>query len=156
MHPFSRGSVHIKSSSPFEKPSVDPRYLSAPVDLDLHVLSMKYIRKLNTTTEPLASVTRACIKPDLSWDAKTSGTTTGQMDEQEAIKEWVRNGLQSMWHPVGTASMLRKEEGGVVDEKLIVYGTKNLRVVDASILPLVSHYWEKKTDLKRVYSLHDA
>jgi choline dehydrogenase-like flavoprotein len=33
--------------------------------------------------------------------------------------------------------MLPKEKGGVVDEKLVVYGTRNLRLVDASIFPLI-------------------
>jgi choline dehydrogenase-like flavoprotein len=33
--------------------------------------------------------------------------------------------------------MLPSEKGGVVDEKLIVYGTTNLRIVDASIFPLI-------------------
>ena len=37
---------------------------------------------------------------------------------------------------VGTASMLPKESNGVVDDKLKVYGTKNIRVVDLSIAPL--------------------
>lgn len=36
---------------------------------------------------------------------------------------------RSCWHPLGSASMLPKEEGGVVDKDLIVYGTNNLRVV---------------------------
>lgn len=38
-------------------------------------------------------------------------------------------------HLVGTASMLPKELGGVVDTNLVVYGTENVRVVDASVLP---------------------
>lgn len=31
--------------------------------------------------------------------------------------------------------MLPRELGGVVDSNLVVYGTENVRVVDASILP---------------------
>ena len=39
------------------------------------------------------------------------------------------------FHPIGTVSMLPKELGGVVDSSLRVYGTSNVRVVDASIMP---------------------
>jgi len=38
---------------------------------------------------------------------------------------------------VGTCAMMPKELGGVVNERLMVYGTNNLRVVDASVIPLV-------------------
>ena len=37
---------------------------------------------------------------------------------------------------MGTCSIMPKENGGVVDTRLIVYGTSNLRIVDASIVPL--------------------
>jgi choline dehydrogenase-like flavoprotein len=43
---------------------------------------------------------------------------------------------RSNFHPVGTASMLPRNKGGVVNGDLKVYGTKNVRVIDASVLPL--------------------
>jgi choline dehydrogenase-like flavoprotein len=39
------------------------------------------------------------------------------------------------WHPVGSLAMLPQSSGGVVSNKLKVYGTSNVRVIDASILP---------------------
>lgn len=39
------------------------------------------------------------------------------------------------YHPLGTAAMMPKHLGGVVDEMLMVYGTSNVRVVDASVIP---------------------
>lgn len=42
---------------------------------------------------------------------------------------------RSNFHPVATAAMMPREIGGVVDENLKVYGTGNVRVIDASVLP---------------------
>jgi choline dehydrogenase-like flavoprotein len=44
--------------------------------------------------------------------------------------------LNTEWHPLGTASLGPLGEGGVVSDDLIVYGTSNLRVVDASVIPM--------------------
>jgi choline dehydrogenase-like flavoprotein len=43
--------------------------------------------------------------------------------------------VSSNSHPLGTASMISKDLGGVVDSRLKVYGTNNVRVVDASVMP---------------------
>ena len=42
----------------------------------------------------------------------------------------------AVWHGVGTAAKMSKDLGGVVDSNMIVYGTQNLRVVDASAIAL--------------------
>lgn len=47
-------------------------------------------------------------------------------------------GFNRVWHVCGSCAMLPKEKGGVVDTRLGVYGVENLRVVDASAIPLIS------------------
>jgi choline dehydrogenase-like flavoprotein len=42
---------------------------------------------------------------------------------------------RSNFHYIGTAAMMPYELGGVVDTNLTVYGTTNVRVVDASVVP---------------------
>lgn len=37
---------------------------------------------------------------------------------------------------MGTAAMMSKDLGGVVDANLKVYGTENVRVIDASVFPM--------------------
>ena len=59
------------------------------------------------------------------------------MEDLDAAKDYIRTTAISNYHPVGTCVMMPKAQGGVVDKKLKVYGTTNLRVVDASIMPLI-------------------
>jgi choline dehydrogenase len=58
-----------------------------------------------------------------------------RLDKARAI-QLVKGAAISSWHVIRTCAMLPRDYGGVVDERLRVYGVKNLRVVDASIMPL--------------------
>ncbi|EKM58756.1 uncharacterized protein PHACADRAFT_135864 [Phanerochaete carnosa HHB-10118-sp] len=55
----------------------------------------------------------------------------------EKLKEFIGRNIATTWHTCGTCSMMPKDLGGVVDPELRVYGTKNMRVVDLSVLPLM-------------------
>lgn len=124
LHPLSRGSVHINSADPLAPPTIDPAYFSNPLDVDALVGGLRFCERL-IKTPPYSEA------KGIAYDPKA-----GMTDEEMA--DFVRYKMEPFYHPIATASMLPREDGGVVDSKLRVYGVKGLRVVDASVIPLVS------------------
>lgn len=59
------------------------------------------------------------------------------LDDDEAMKRAVLDRSQTAFHPCGTARLGRTVEEGAVDSRLRVHGIKNLRVADASIIPVI-------------------
>ncbi|KAI8711684.1 hypothetical protein NCS52_01432600 [Fusarium sp. LHS14.1] len=55
----------------------------------------------------------------------------------EALEDFIRSTVSNFYHPTGSCKMGSREEGGVVDAELKVYGVEGLRVVDASVMPLL-------------------
>ena len=127
-YPLSRGSVHIRSGSVADRPLIDPRYLSHPLDMEIHARHLRFIDTI-VATEPLASL---LTHPDRRIPAFAK--VGPNLDE---AKNYLRRTMISAWHPVGTCAMLPRDRGGVVDDRLRVYGSTNLRVVDASIIPFI-------------------
>lgn len=133
MHAFSRGSVHIESADPSAQPRVDPRYLSHPMDIEMLARALLYADNKVASTEPLVSL----LKKNNGRRIPAGLTATaGLGGDVERAKETVRQRLFTAFHPSGTCAMLPRKLGGVVDTRLRVYGTRNVRVVDASVFPL--------------------
>lgn len=105
------------------------RYLATQHDVEVLVKGIKALLRV-TQAEPLASkVVDRTGDGDPKLDHHLYKAT------RKEIEEFVRQRVNTLYHPTSTARMARKEDGGVVDEELKVYGVRGLRVVDASIFP---------------------
>ncbi|KAK7038486.1 glucose oxidase [Favolaschia claudopus] len=127
--PFSRGRVAIVSNDPFKYPYVHANYLNVSLDLDVMAAGLQLARTI-LQTPPLS---------DLSTGEVVPGAAVPDNEEGGSAADWrayIRQNYNSVTHPIGTAAMMRRELGGVVDGHLKVYDTANVRVVDASVLPM--------------------
>ncbi|KAL9126620.1 MAG: hypothetical protein Q9217_004358 [Psora testacea] len=123
MHPFSRGTCYITSADPYQPPAINPRWLTNPVDRQVLVEALRF-NELILETPPMQELQPAQFVPP----AHAS---------EDALNQIINNGIRTEFHPSGTLAMLPLEQGGVVNPHLRVYGTQNLRVVDAGIFPLL-------------------
>lgn len=127
-HPFSRGATHISSSDVDAVPDIDPRYFSHPLDLEIFARHIQALEGLRQRPE---------LSPFFKPDGKRNHPDAFNIGNLEGAKKYVLDTATTTYHTCGTAAMLPKEKGGVVDSKLVVYGTTNLRIVDASVFPLI-------------------
>ena len=123
MHPFSRGTCYIQSADPFQPPAIDPRWLTNPVDRQVLIEALLFNRRI-LATPPMMELQAAQFVPPVDADL-------------DAINQVINNGIRTEFHPSGTLAMLPVEHGGVVDSHLRVWGTQNLRVVDAGVFPII-------------------
>ena len=128
--PFSRGSIHINSTNPFSQPSINPNFLQLPIDTLVQSAIAVRIRDL-FATPPLSQHVTNEVSPGFAVVPQNAT----YVDRDGPWAEWVRGSFNGNSHPVSTCGMLGRELGGVVDKEGKVYGTRNLRVVDASIFP---------------------
>jgi len=127
-HPFSRGYSHISSGDINAIPEIDPRFFSHPADLEIMARHLQTLEALRQTKE---------LAPYFKPNGKRNHPDSFNIKNIDGAKKYLFDTALSTYHACGTAAMLPKEKMGVVDENLIVYGTNNLRVVDASIFPLI-------------------
>jgi choline dehydrogenase len=123
--PESKGYVRIRSADPFEAPEIQPRYLTEETDRRVLVAAMRLARAI-LKTKPLEPYydhedfpgDKVQSDDEMLAAAKERGTTT--------------------FHPMGTCRMgPDSDPTSVVDDELRVRGLEALRVVDASVMPMM-------------------
>lgn len=123
IRPASRGSVAISSPDPQSPLIIDPRYYEAPGDMEAMLIGLHKAMEI-AQQEPLRPVIQRMELPERE-----------PADEND-LKAHLREYSQTLYHPVGTCRMDSK--AGVVDPFLKVSGLSNLRIADASIMPLIT------------------
>ncbi|KAI8289267.1 hypothetical protein K4K60_009156 [Colletotrichum sp. SAR11_57] len=123
LHPMSRGTILLNTAQPESEMIVDYRAATNSIDLDVMAEIIKFMRRFMTTGD-LAQYQARELSPGtgVSTDAQLVSWARGQI-------------IPSVYHPVGTTAKMPREWGGVLDENLLVYGVKKLRVIDASMMP---------------------
>lgn len=125
--PKARGRIAIKSADVNEHPSILFNYLSHEDDIAAWRQCIRLTREI-MAQPAMAPFCGDEIQPGLD------------ISSDEAIDAWVRDNVESAYHPCGTCKMGRTDDpGAVVDTEGRVIGLDGLRVVDSSIFPTVPY-----------------
>jgi choline dehydrogenase len=123
IRPKSRGSVSLASANPTDQPIIDLNMLSHPDDLKCLIAGVRLVRKI------LAAPAFDKYRKEEYFPGK-------DVTSDEALGKAIKDKLGLEYHPVGTCKM-GSDDMAVVDTQLRVHGMPGLRVVDASIMPLL-------------------
>jgi choline dehydrogenase len=121
LHPESRGTVSVKNDNPLEAPVIQPHFLSAEKD------KVTLLRGLKKAIEVINA---SAFNPYSQGPMHLPVNSTND----EHLMEHIKKSLETLYHPVGTCKM-GNDNMAVVNDRLQVYGSKNLRVIDASVMP---------------------
>lgn len=127
LRPTSRGTVRITSADPRVHPAIAPNYLSTDEDRRVAVDAIRLTRRIVNTAAALKpySPEEFMPGPALQTDAELL-QAAGQIGT-------------TIFHPVGTCKMGRADDASaVVDTQLRVRGLAGLRVIDASVMPVIT------------------
>jgi choline dehydrogenase len=122
--PQARGRVWLRSADPADKPRIVTNSLSEPDDVASLVAGMELARHI-AAQAPMAEVALRELKPG------------NDVHGREDLAADLRRRLMLIYHPVGTCRMSDGGEDAVVDSALRVHGLERLRVVDASVMPVI-------------------
>ncbi|MBV9116549.1 MAG: GMC family oxidoreductase N-terminal domain-containing protein [Acetobacteraceae bacterium] len=124
--PESVGYVRARSTDPFEDPAIQPNYLADPMDRRVLLAGIRLARRL-LRTPALAQY----------FDHETLPGDRVQGDDE--LLDFARQYGSTAYHLVGTARMgPATDPMAVVDDQLRVHGMEGLRVVDASVMPVIT------------------
>jgi choline dehydrogenase-like flavoprotein len=124
LRPHSRGEIRLNSANPAEKASIQPNYLHDERDLEV-MLECARLSKELFLQDAFKEHRKDFIFPEPS------------VKSRDDMVDFIRRKAETIYHPVGTCKM-GNDNQAVVNSDLQVHGVKQLRVVDASIMPTLT------------------
>jgi choline dehydrogenase len=121
--PKSRGEIKLADNTGRSKPKIYANYFGDDDDMRRTVLAFKIGRQI-IATEPYKSLIFSEVRPG------------AHVSEEEDIRAFIRQVAGTVYHPCGTCKM-GEDDKAVVDPELRVRGLEGLRVVDASVMPVI-------------------
>ncbi|PSN64124.1 glucose-methanol-choline oxidoreductase-like protein [Corynespora cassiicola Philippines] len=126
LRPLSRnGWVKLNSTDPLEQPHINLNFFSHDLDLVAMREGCRMVDDILTTGDGMKDI----IGEDYPWPMPRNS--------DEAMKKAILERSQTGFHPCGTCRLSKSIEQGVVDPELRVHGIQNLRVIDASVIPII-------------------
>jgi len=126
LHPRSVGTLTLKSKDYKDIPVIDPHYLDIAEDIEIGVAAIIAVRKIMKSSAMSEWVEQEFETFD----------GTNEEDTHNVLRNYIKDHVASMWHPIGTCKMGDpSDESTVVNPKCQVKNVQNLRVIDASVMP---------------------
>lgn len=122
VRPKSRGHIRLTGRNPLDPIQIDENLLSHPDDLKAAIALVELCREIGNSA-PLRPFSKREVMP-------------GNLRGAE-LEHFIRDAVMPYWHETCTAKM-GLDSMSVVDGKLKVYGIRNLRIADGSIMPRVT------------------
>ena len=127
LQPTSRGIVRITSARPDQAPSIAPNYLTTDDDREVAADAIRATRRL------MKQSSLAKYRPQEFLPGPSVG------DDDASLAKAAGDIGTTIFHPVGTAKMgASRDPMAVVDERLRFHGIAGLRVIDASVMPIIT------------------
>lgn len=132
LQPHSRGSVKLRSSDPLDPPVITSGYYSDVSDVHTQLRGINKLLELMNTTAMKNFSAKPLKMPIPECDPLP-------FPSDDYWKCYIKYFSANLWHPTGTSKMGDSTDcTTVVSPKLKVHGFENLRVVDASVMPMIT------------------
>ncbi|KAK4445143.1 putative GMC oxidoreductase [Podospora aff. communis PSN243] len=119
------GTVELNSTDPLEQPKININFFADELDIIAMREGVRWVDDLLMTGEGMKDI----IREDYPWAMPRNS--------DEAMDKMILERSQTGFHPCGSLRMGKDISQGVVDSKLRVFGVENLRVIDASVIPVI-------------------